>query len=199
MAGQLEIIAGPLSLFLAPVGTAFPVITAAPGAPWAGVGTNTTRNYSDDGVSVTHDQKIEQARPAGALGPVAAWRTEEDLTFTVTLWDMTLEQYALALSGVAPTTTAAGVGTPGTRRIGLSRGGTLKTYALLARGVSAYAETMPAQYEVPICYQSGSPKPVFKKGKPAGLELVFTALESAAAASDLERFGRLVMQHQAAL
>lgn len=199
MAGALEIVAGPLTLWLAPVGTAFPAIGAVPAGPWARVGTNGSRNYSDDGVAVQHSQKFDMARPAGAMGPTAAWRTEEDQIFTVTMWDMTLEQYMLALGGVAPVTTAAGAGTAGFRRLGLSRGSSVATYALMARGVSAYAEAYAAQYEVPVCFQSGSPKPAFKKGKPAGIELEFTTLENPSASAETERFGRLLMQHQAAL
>ena len=199
MSEPYEIIAGPVTLFLAPAGTPFPAIGAEPGAPWTKVGTKGDRNYSDDGVTVQHSQKNETVRPAGALGPVKAFRTEEDLMITVTLWDMTLEQYALALSGAAPTTTAAGVGTPGTKRIGLSRGGEVKTYAMLARGASAYGDLFTAQYEVPVVFQSGNPKITRKKGVPAGLELEMTALEHGAATSETERFGRLVMQHQAAL
>lgn len=199
MSEPYEIIAGPVTLFFAPVGTTFPAIGAEPGAPWTKVGTKGDRNYSDDGVTVQHSQKIETSTPAGALGPVKAWRTEEGLIVTVTLWDMSLEQYALALSGAAPTTTAAGVGTPGTKRLGLSRGAEVRNYAMLARGASAYGDQFTAQYEVPVCFQSGSPKITRKKGVPAGLELEMTALEHGAATSETERFGRLVMQHQAAL
>lgn len=199
MSEPFEIIAGPVTLFLAPVGTAFPAIGTAPGAPWVKVGTNGDRNYSDEGVTIQHGQNIEQARPAGATGPVKAWRTEEDLMLTVTLWDMSLEQYAVALAGAQPTTTAAGVGTAGTKRVGLSKGRDVVTYALLARGASAYGDAYSAQYEVPVVYQSGSPTITRRKGVPAGLELEFTALENGAATSEAERFGRLVMQHQAAL
>lgn len=194
-----EIVAGPLGLWLAPTATAFPLIGAAPAEPWAGVGTNRARNYSDDGVAVTHGQTIQQVSPAGAIGPVKAFLTAETLTFTVTLWDITLEQYTLALSGLAPTTTAAGAGTAGFKKLGLSRGETIKTYALLARGRSAYGDNYAAQYQVPRCYQSGSPNPVYRKGVPAGLALEFTALEDLNAATEQERFGSIIMQHQAPL
>jgi hypothetical protein len=199
MPAPYEILAGPLDLWLAPVGTAFPVIGAAPAGPWAMVGTAGKRNYADDGLAVQHTQKIDTATPAGAIAPVKAWRTEEGLIVTVTMWDMSLEHYTIALGGAAPTTVAAAVGTPGTKKIGLSRGPDVVTYALLARGNSAYGDNYKGQYEVPVCFQNASPKPVFAKGKPSGLELEFMALESSAAASELERFGHLIMQHQAAL
>lgn len=199
MAAPYEILAGPLDLWLAPVGTAFPLITAAPAGPWAKVGTDGKRNYSDDGLAVQHSQKIDTATPAGAIAPVKAWRTEEGLIISVTMWDLSLEHYTTALGGAAPSAVAAGVGTPGTKKIGLSRGPDVLTYALLARGQSAYGDSFKGQYEVPVCFQNASPKPAFAKGKPSGLEMEFMALESSAAASELERFGRLIMQTAAPL
>ena len=194
-----EIIGAPLTLWLAPVGTAFPLIDGDPAVAWIKVGTSGDRNYSDAGVTVTHNQTLDQARPAGSVGPVKAFRTAEDLMISLELWDITLEQYATALNAAAITTTAAGAGTAGFKKLGLSQGESVTTYALLARGVSPYGDGFNAQYEVPRCYQSASPKPVFNKGKPAGLALEFAALEDPAAASAAERFGRLVAQHQAPL
>jgi hypothetical protein len=196
-----EIVAGPLTLWLAPVGTAFPLIGVAPPNPWTKVGASGTRNYSEDGVALSHSETLQKARPAGSMGARKVFRQEEDMTITVTLWDNTLEAYTLALGGLAPGTTAAGPGTAGFKKIGLSRGETVKTYALLARGagLSAYGDGLAAQYEVPRCYQSGNANPVYKKGLPVALQLVFDALEHDAAASDDERFGRLIMQHQAPL
>ncbi len=112
------------------------------------------------------------------------------------LWDLTLEQYQFALNGIEPVATAAGAGTAGFKKVGLSRGVEITEYAALLRGTSPYADGMNAQYEVPRCYNSGSPKTIFAKGKPAGLELEFNALENLAAATEAERFGRLVAQHQ---
>lgn len=194
-----EIIAGPLTIWLAPPGTAFPEIDADPAVGWTMVGTSGTRNYSNDGVSVQLSQTVAEARPAGATGPIKAWRTEEDLMFGVTLWDNSLEQYTFALNGVVPSATAAGAGAAGFKKLGLSRGIDIKTYALLARGASPYGDAMIAQFEVPHCYQSGSPNSVFNKGVPAGLQLQWKALEDLAATSDDERFGRLIAQHQAPL
>jgi len=194
-----EIIGAPYTLWLAPVGEAFPLIDAAPAGNWIKVGTNGDRNYSDDGVTVAHSQSLEKARPVGSTGPVKAWRTEEDLMIRLSLWDMTLEQYAKALNDVEITTTAAGSGTAGFKAMGLSQGQEVTAYALLVRGISAYGDGYTGQYEVPRCYQSGNPEPVLTKGKPAALDLEFTALEDLNASSDAERFGRLVMQHQAPL
>lgn len=193
-----EIIGAPLTLWLAPVGTAFPLIDAAPGVAWIKVGTNGDRNYHSDGVTVSHPATFQKVRPAGATGPVKAFLDEEELMIRLTLWDISLEQYQYALSATVATT-AAGVGTAGYKKIGLSRTRTVTEYALLARGVSPYNEAMNAQYEVPRCYQSGAPEPAYRKATPSGLALEFTALEDLAASTASERFGRLIAQHQAAL
>ncbi len=192
-----EIIGAPFTIWLAPVGTAFPLVTAAPGAGWTKLGTSGDRNYSDEGVQVMHDQTISNVSVAGATGPVKAFRTAEQLMISATLLDMTLEQLANVLGTV--TTTAAGAGTAGTKKVGLSRGTDVALFALLARGPSPYADGMTAQYEVPRCYQSGNPRPQFTKGNPAQLALEFTALEDPAAATPEERFGRLIAQHQVAI
>lgn len=194
-----EIIGAPFILWLAPTGTAFPAIDAEPAVDWTRIGTNGARNYSDDGVIVTHSQTVAQARPAGATGPVKAWRDAEDLMIGLTLWDLTLEMYQYALNGVAPAATAAGVGSAGIKTVGLSRGVEIIQYSALFRGESPYGPNMNAQYELPRCYQSASPKTTFKKGIPAGLELEFTALEDLNAASDDERFGRFIAQTAPAL
>lgn len=199
MGKPFEIITAPYTLYVAPVGTAFPLINAAPSGSWKKVGTSGNKNYDESGVSVSHPQAFGQARPVGSTGPRKAWRTEEDLIVSIVLWDMTLEQYALALNDNDVTTTAAGVGTAGFKSIQLYRGSEVESMALLVRGdVSPYGASFKSQFEVPVCYQSGSPEPVFSKNGPAGLTLEFTALEDTDAAAGAE-FGRLVIQHQAAL
>lgn len=192
-----EIIGAPLTLWVAPIGTAFPVINAAPAAGWTRIGTNGDRNYESGGITVNHARSYDKVRTAGATGPVKAFLSEEDLMFGVTLLDLTLEQYQIALNGNTITTVAPATGVPGTKRIGLSEApGKTREYALLARGLSPYNEALPLQFEVPRCFQSGTPAPVFRKGGTgAGLALQFTALENLAATNDEERFGVIRAAH----
>ncbi len=196
-----EIIGAPLTLWLAPVGTAFPLINAAPAVAWIKLGTNGDRSYEAGGVTTTHAKSYDKVRTAGASGPVKAFLTEEDLMFGVTLLDMTLEQYAVALNGNAVTTVAAATGVPGTKKIGLSEDvGRTKEYALLARGLSPYNEALAMQYCIPRCYQSGAPAPVFRKGGTgAALALSFEALEDLTAANAQERFGYIIAAHLPAI
>lgn len=191
-----EIIAQPYTLYLADVGSVFPSLDEEPGVSWLKVGTSGDRNYTEDGVTIAHDEKDEIFRALGSTGPMKAFRAEEDLKISLMLADLTLEQYAIILNGNTITTTPPGSGTVGYKKIGLSKGLDVKQYALLARGptASAYGNRM-AQYEVPLCFQSAGQEVTFQKGTPAALALEFTALEDPNAASEDERFGRLLMEN----
>jgi hypothetical protein len=196
MSKPFEIVAAPFTVYVAPLGTAFPLLGVAPAGAWIKLGTSGDRSMSEEGVTVAHGQEINQIRTAGSTGPVKAFRTEESLVISLTLLDISLEQYALAFDGNTVATTAAGVGTAGHKALKLYRGVNVDAVALLVRGdVSAYGDGMQSQYEIPACFQSGSPEPVFTKGEPAGLALEYTALEDPDAATPDARFGRLLMQH----
>lgn len=200
MPKPFEIIAHPFTVWWAPVGESFPAIDAAPAGNWLKLGTSGDRNYSAEGVTIAHAQTIEKFRAAGSTGPVKASRTEEDFMVRFTLWDVLLEQYRVALNQNAVTTTAAGSGTAGFKEINLYQGLEIQQVALLVRGpFSPYGANWNTQYQVPVCYQSGSPEPVGSKSNPAGLALEFTAIEDPDAASAGERFGKLIVQHQTAL
>lgn len=195
-----EIVGVPVTLWVAPVGTAFPLIGAAPSVTWKMVGTSGDRSETEEGVTVAHSESINKMRSAGSTGPIKAFRTEEDLMISLVLMDITLEQYSLAMNSNAVATTAAGVGAAGFKAMKLYKGIQVASMALLVRGqASAYGEGWNAQYEVPVCFQSGVPELVFTKGEPAGLALEFTALEDPSAATPADRFGRMVMQHAVAL
>lgn len=200
MGEPYEIIASPFTLYKAPVGTAFPLIDAAPAVDWVKIGVSGDRSMNEDGVTVAHSQTVNTVRTAGSTGPVKAFRPEEDMVVSLTLLDLTLEAYSIAMNGNAVTATAAGVGTAGSKALKLHRGVQVETFALLIRGVaSAYGDGWNAQYQLPVCFQSGNPEPVFTKGEPAGLALEFTCLEDHDAVSADLRFGQLIMQHQAPL
>lgn len=195
-----EIITAPYTVWIAPVGTAFPVVNVAPSGDWFKLGTNGDRSYEEGGVTVAHSKSFNKIRSAGSTGGIKADLNEEDLMVRLSLLDMTLEQYRYALNGNTVTTTAAGSGTPGTKKVGLSHSpGRTREFALLVRGLSPYDEAMTAQFELPRTFDSGNAQPVFRKGQPATLALQFDALEDLTTATVEERFGRYVAQHQAPL
>lgn len=187
-----EVIAAPFTLFRAPVGEAFPDVTAVPAGGWVKVGSSGPLNYDRDaGVTLEHRQTTVPWRSFGDAGARKTFRSEEDLIIRLTLVDLTPEQYALGLND--NTVTTAG----GTKTVGLSRGFTVATHALLIRGeVSPLGPTGAMQYEIPIAAQQGSPSVVYKNSVPAGIALEWMALVDPTQPAD-EYFGRLVVEEEA--
>ena len=186
MAAPFEIVAAPLTVWVAPVGTAFPATNAAPAVAWILLGTSGNKNYGEGGVTVTHDSTEATFTPAGGTAPRKAWRTNEALTISFDLVDLTPEQYAKVLGDAVVTTT---VGPPATKDIPLLQGLTVKTLALVARGTSPVNDALPSQYQVPMCYQAANPSLVYSKGAPAMLACSFVALEDPTLG-----FGKLLLQ-----
>jgi hypothetical protein len=195
-----EIIAAPYTIWIAPVGTAFPAVTAAPGEAWQLLGTNGDRNYSGAGVTVSHQRQYAEATPAGETAAGAVFIEGESLRLNCELLDISLEQYAMALGSnqvtdVEPTEVEAGV-----RTLGLSvPRGIAPEFAVLARGPSPYGAAMVMQYELPRCCEAGGPQVVFRRAAPAGLTISLKVLPDPAATSEETRFGRMVAQYAAPL
>ena len=189
-----EIIVSPFQIYLAPVGEAFSLLDDVPAGNWRLLGTSGKKNYAEDGVTVTHEQTINQIRTLGTTGPIKVARPEENMTIELILMDCSLEHYATLLNDVAVGDIAAGVGTPGYREMTLRQGPDVTTFALICKGVSPYADGWYMQYQVPIVYQGSNPAPVYSKGAAAGLACNFMALEDPNAGTDAERFGKLVAQ-----
>lgn len=189
-----EILSGVGTLYVAPVGTAFPGVETTPGASWTELGN------TQDGVTVTVGQAIVEIRADQATGPKKAIRSEESLLVATNLLEGTLENLAKVLAQTV-TDTAPGSGTIGHRKIGLYRGSAVQTYSLLFKGerMSAYGETYPAQFEVPVGYFAGDHGLAFKKDAATVIPVEFRALEDPNASADVERFGVLRMQDAAAL
>lgn len=194
-----EIIAAPLTLWLAPVGEAFPTVDATPGGNWAKIGTAGDLNYDEGGVTIAHSQETQKWRALGSTGPRKAFRTAEELIISVTLADMSLEELSKALNHNSVATTAAGSGTVGFKTLKTYQGLTVVTKALMVRGVSPEDDSQNAQWQVPVVYQSASPQYVGVKGAPMAYQLEFTALEDPDAATSADRFGSIVVWNAAAV
>jgi hypothetical protein len=199
MAAPFELVASPLSLYLAPVATAFPAIdTPASSFPvtWTPVGSNIygpTYNTDAAGITVTHNQTLATWTPVGTTAPIKMWRTDEQLQISITLADVSPAQYSLSLNSVAITTTVATTGVAGTQAMPLLQGIPVTNFALLARGVSSINDALNAQYQVPCVYQAANPAPVYKKGAPAELALTYATMLDPNGGG----FGTLVIQSAA--
>lgn len=197
-AEPFHIIVAPYQIWRAPVGESFPAIDEVPAGNWDLVGTDGNRDYDEAGITVTHGQNVEQFRFLGSTGPRKASRTEESLMLEFTVYDLSLEHYGAALNMKEPTIVAAGGGNPGTKTLALYQGFEVEVFSLLCRGAGPYGDGWDAQYEIPYAFRDGDLAPVYSKGEPAGLAWQVVVLEDPDAATEAERFGRLIAQHAAA-
>lgn len=190
-----EIIAAPFQVYVAPVATSFPDVSQPPSGSWFLLGTSGDKNITEDGVTVAHEQTIETFRPVGLTAERKAFRTEETLTITLAIADISVAQYAKVMNDAAITNVAAASLVGGQSYFANLRGLSVALHALLIRGTeSAGGNNFNTQYQVPIVYQSGNPSPVFKKGEPALLELEYKALWDST-----QGFGRYISQTAANL
>ncbi len=200
MPTPFEIIAAPVTVYQAAIGEAFPLIDAAVAGNWSIIGTSGDRNIPEDGVTVAHSQETEAFFSIGGTGPQKVFRTREGFICRFTLADFSLEQYRHVLNDNSVTDTPEASGVAGIREVDLYRGATVSQVALLIRGLfSAYGDTWNTQFQIPNCFQTGDPQPVFVKGVPAALAFEYTAIEDPLAATSADRFGKLVMQDATAL
>ena len=165
-----EIIAGPLEVYLAPRGESFPDVGADPTGDWEMLGQSGTENYTEDGVSLSLPQTIEEFIGAGSTMAIKAFRTEEAVEITVTVADARLATLAAALNDNDETEAT------GQREMSLYRGSEVTELALLARGKSPYEDDGDGQFQVPACYHSGEPEIQYVKGEPSAVELTFRSL-----------------------
>ncbi len=195
MPTPFEIIAAPVVVYQAVVGEAFPLIDAAVAGNWAQIGTSGDRNITEDGITVAHPDEVEMFYSVGGTGPQKVFRVREGFMCRFELADITLEMYRHILNDNSVTDTPASSGVAGIREVDIYRGVGVSQVALLIRGLfSAYGDTFNSQFQIPNCFQTGSPEPVFRKGVPAALAFEFTAIEDPLAATAADRFGKLVVQ-----
>ena len=176
-----EIVIGPLTAHLKAFAAneQAPDITAAL-TTWKQLGLNGAVHYEDDGVTVALSQSIEKIRGAASTAPIKVYRTEEDVTISLTLRDMRLEmlQYALQGAGLlspAPTNASG---------LNLFRGVNVPTAAILLRGIglSPYpvqsgGSQYALQFFAPAGYMSAdSIEMMFGKNNPAETPFEFTVL-----------------------
>ena len=195
MPTPFEIIAAPVTVYQAALGESMPLINAAVAGNWAKIGTSGDQNITEAGVTVEHPDETESFYSVGGTGPVKVFRVREGFMCRFVLADISLEQYRHILNDNSVTDTAASSGVAGFREVDIYRGFGVSQVALLIRGTfSAYGDSWNSQFEIPNCYQTGSPEPVFQKGVPAALAFQYTAIEDPLAATSADRFGRIVVQ-----
>ncbi len=186
-----EIVVGPLLIYVAAAVEAEDDVDGTPAGNWSQLGTSGTSNYGEAGIVISHPQTLRYTRAVGNTGPLKVNRQLEDLTLTLALMDMTLAEVTKVLNNTTVSTDT----TPNIDYLGLRRGPDVTVLSMIAKGTGfSPSGDFPIQYYFPRVVQSGEPAPTFSKDGEAMLEVEFTALEHASAATAEERFGRLVVQ-----
>lgn len=190
MPAPLEILAtGAIDVYLAPTGTADPVINVAVPGTYIKIGVSGSQDYGEDGLKVRKETENNEIFALGSLGTRKVFRVREKLFIELTLMDATMEAYRDAFNQTAITTLA---GPPAEKTMPLLEGTASPTYRTLlirASAGSAYMDNGVLQYWVPLVYQTGSPETVYRKSDPVGLALQFTAVADA-----VNGFGKLRQQ-----
>lgn len=171
MAAPEEILAYPLQVYRAIVGTAFPLVDAAPAVAWVLLGNAGNNNYDDSGVVVSHGETTFDFIPAGSTMPTKRFRTGENLLTKLNLVDLSSAGYAMAMNGAAVTTVPASTGVAGTDEFDLFRGDSVAEYAVLMRCPSPADNTLTMQYEIPKAFISVNGDVTFNKGVVASLPI----------------------------
>lgn len=171
MAAPEEILAFPLEVYLAIVGSSFPDVDANPTTPWELLGTEGDLNYDDTGVVVSHSETVFDFTPAGSTMPAKRFRTAESLLTKLNLVDLSPTVYAKVMNDAAVTTVAASAGVAGNDSFSLFRGDEVNAFAVLLRGVSPVDNTLNMQYEIPKAFVSVNGDVTFNKGVVASLPI----------------------------
>lgn len=169
-----DTVVGPGSIWVSPVGTAYPVVDlVTPAAPWVSLG------ETDGGLEFTAKRST---KPHYTDQSFAAKKTTVDskgVELSFTLAQVTLERLAVVLDGQTITTVAAGAGTAGYKKLTLSSLATIPQYAMLVRVPSPYADGY-LQYQIRVS-PSGDMKMSYSKGEQTLIPTTWDVLEDLAA------------------
>lgn len=179
MPAPSEIVAAPLTLYLAVIGTAFPAIDDEEGdflPAWEKLGTEGDNNY-DGAVTVSHSETVNDFTPAGSTMPTKRFRTAESFEIKLSLVDVSPTAYAKVMNDAAVTHIAAGSGHAGESSFSLFRGDQVNSFAVLARGMSSVDNDLNLQYEFSKAFVSVNGDVSWQKGTPAMLPVDILAVK----------------------
>jgi hypothetical protein len=181
-----EILAGPADVYVGSFEATFPAVGETPKEE-----DFTYIGQTEGGVTVRHTQTITPLSSDQHTGNVKAVRTEEGLEIEFSIVELTLENYSIALnSSTVKSESGTESKNPDRKQLAFHQGIHVDLRTLLVRGRSPYGN-YPAQYQVPVAYQSESPEVSFVKDDKSVLHCVWNALEDLEAESG-EEFGLLI-------
>lgn len=148
-----KIVVGPASIYVAPVGTTYPDVSAAPAGAWVFVGA------TKGGTKIKPTIKRTEHGTDQDTAPVRVTEAERQYAVTADLAETTLENTRIALGLTAAVSTVApGAGTGGYKGLRVEGQFDVPEYALLVRGKSPYGITWNADYRFPRVYVSAEPE-----------------------------------------
>ena len=168
-----EVLAAPLEVWLADVGTTFPDVhepEASFPAGWTLLGTEGSRNYTDDGVIVNHGEEVLDWTPAGSTMPAKRFRTAESFEITLNLADVSAAMYALVMNDAAVTDGG------NYKTFSLYRGDQVNSFAVFARGMSGEDNAYYMSYDFSRAFVSVNGEVTFNKGEVAALPVSILAV-----------------------
>lgn len=191
-----KVVMGLFDIYAAPEGTAWPAINAAPSNTWKKLAISGKKAQTDAGIKFENAQTVEVWR-GGSTAIQQLARTEEDLKVSMEVADMSHEALSYALNNNAVTSDDATSGVAGKKTVSLSKGSEVKTFALLIRGKTPYAEPQAGviacmQIQLPRVFQSGNSETSFTKGSPALIPLEFTSVEGPNATETDPDLGQII-------
>jgi hypothetical protein len=169
-----DIVVGPGQIWLAPVGTAFPLVDATPAAAWTSLG------ETEGGTQITAGRDTKKITTDQTFAPKKTIIIGRSLTIKSTLAQMTLEHMSKILDDSAVTTVAAGSGTAGYKYMDLKADATIPQYALLMRAPTPYASTGYLQWELPSVQPGGESEQSYVKDEKTMLPVTFETNEDPA-------------------
>jgi len=160
----VEIIRGPVMVFVADPSTAQPEISSTDAAvdalpAWTKLG----KSLSDDGLAMSFTDEEEDTTTLDSPMVKDINIVSVGLEYTVSLVDMTVETFARVQNGVAVSEQEAGAGAGGYHEMKLGYGFQVKYYAVLCRGRSPYATDMNHQVYLPKARVKVSEGPTLAK------------------------------------
>lgn len=180
MPAPLQVFAqGAVDVYLAPTGTAEPLLNVAPPGSFVKIGTAGSLDYTEDGVTVTKSTENNTIYGSGGYGVRKVYRTREGLVIGLTVMDATLETYRDAFNQAVVTAAMIGAGPSADKSIPLVENVATPTYRtlLIRMANSPYLDGGSVQWWVPLVYQTGTITTQYRKAEPVGITLEFTAIQ----------------------
>lgn len=173
MSCAIELVTGPLSVYIAATGEAFPAVAAAPAGNWVLIGGSLgARRYSEDGISILQDVETSDVNSLGSIDPECVLMTGRNLRVTLMMKNLHLDQLRYAFQSNAVTANAAD------DELDLNVGPDLTVSSILIRGTSKSPQEsgFNMQFEFENCIELASKEINFNKEDAAEVALEFRVL-----------------------